>query len=182
MDFDETQVGQRRSIDDGNFSCMSKDSRLSIIAVEAVVTFAVVGLVLVVVVLSDEVDVVFAVVKIWLVGVLEVVVVFLVVVVVLVVLVVVLDVVVVVKVVVFKNFDSSSVEAKVALVTNFSSVVDEDVAVVVFRSEVVVVCTDVGISVVNEANVSSGSSGTCSRAMSRTSLTICPTSSVFSSC
>ena len=122
-------------------------------------------------------------------------------VVVVVVVVIVVDVVLVVvlvvfpfssKVVIFKDVDSSSgalvvstsalVDVEVVLVTNVSSVVDEDVAVVVFSSEVVVVCTDVGISVVNKTNVSSGSSGTCSRAMSRTSLTIYATSSVVSSC
>jgi len=142
-----------------------------------VVTLAAVEVVLVVV-LSVEVDVVSVVVKLCLVEVLEVVVVF---------LVVVGGIVLVVfsftsKVVVFKDVDSSSgalvvstsslVDVEVVVVIQFSSVVDEDVAVVVFSSEVVVVCTDVGISVANETNVSSGSSGTCSRAMSRTSLTI----------
>jgi hypothetical protein len=172
MDFDETQVGQRRSTDDGNLSCTSNGSLSS-----GVASFRLAELVLDggVVVISVDVDVELDDVELSPVEVFEV-----------------LDIIVVVVLDVLsitgegndiKDVDSYSgvLIASIVgfvddwvLVTNSSGVVEVDVVVVlsVDSSDVVVVSTDVDIPVVDETNVSSGSSEACSRAMSRTSLTI----------
>lgn len=160
MDFVEIQVGHPRSIDDGNFSWTSNGSTSTGFDEDA--TLTVVEIVLLVVVL-------------------------------LVVLVVAIVLSVTDEVAVVKDVVSCLVVSTPALVDvdmvpviNSSVEVDVDRVVMLFvarlASKVAVVSINGDISVVAETNVSSGSSGICSRAMSRTSFTIRRTSSSVSSC